>query len=286
MMSYLLSQSNSYAWLSLTMRLMTYAMIHCDVSHPFLIKDFLPCRVAKCEDGLTIGVAGHMQLLSSMQVKSLSTQSSHSDRRLNHTGTYIYVLHVLFLCKPGIKDEDLSSGLLNLHLWVVCNDRMSILLHFMHYPFFPNLELRQADTWVITSKKKEGGGDAGCAAACPGFETRHALQVSEQPISAFAWNQEKQGLFCCTALDQTVRVGLVTKLHLLWTSCRCVDQMCSKLRVEDECKKTDKQWWCILFLSVGFLIENFTSFAKVFVILNIITKLRHDCIMLESYCLA
>ena len=37
---------------------------------------------------------------------------------------------------------------------------------------------------------------------------------TEQPISSFRWNTEKTGLFCCTALDQCVRVGMVTKLHL------------------------------------------------------------------------
>lgn len=39
-------------------------------------------------------------------------------------------------------------------------------------------------------------------------------QLSEQPVSGFHWNADKIGLFCAVALDQTLRVGLVTKLHL------------------------------------------------------------------------
>ena len=39
-------------------------------------------------------------------------------------------------------------------------------------------------------------------------------RVTEQPITSFAWNVEKTGLFCCTALDQCIRIGMVTKLHL------------------------------------------------------------------------
>jgi hypothetical protein len=37
--------------------------------------------------------------------------------------------------------------------------------------------------------------------------------VAEQPVSAFDWSMDKQGLCAFTAFDQTVRVGIVTKLN-------------------------------------------------------------------------
>lgn len=40
-------------------------------------------------------------------------------------------------------------------------------------------------------------------------------QLSDQPVSGFQWHAEKMGLFCCVALDQCLRVGLVKGLHLL-----------------------------------------------------------------------
>ena len=40
-------------------------------------------------------------------------------------------------------------------------------------------------------------------------------QISDQPISGFHWNAEKLGLFCCVALDQCLRVGMITNMHLL-----------------------------------------------------------------------
>ncbi len=39
--------------------------------------------------------------------------------------------------------------------------------------------------------------------------------VSSQPLTAFDWSPDRLGLFCCTALDQTLRVGFVTKLQNL-----------------------------------------------------------------------
>lgn len=36
--------------------------------------------------------------------------------------------------------------------------------------------------------------------------------LAEQPINAFDWSNEKKGLFACTAFDQQVRVGMVTRL--------------------------------------------------------------------------
>lgn len=40
-------------------------------------------------------------------------------------------------------------------------------------------------------------------------------QISDQPISGFHWNADKLGLFCCVALDQCLRVGMITNMHLL-----------------------------------------------------------------------
>ncbi|ORZ32314.1 WD repeat-containing protein 92 [Catenaria anguillulae PL171] len=39
--------------------------------------------------------------------------------------------------------------------------------------------------------------------------------VAEQPIASFDWSPDKQGLCAYTAYDQTVRVGIVTKLNQL-----------------------------------------------------------------------
>lgn len=36
--------------------------------------------------------------------------------------------------------------------------------------------------------------------------------LSQQPLSAFEWCAEMAGLFCCSALDQCLRVGMVTSL--------------------------------------------------------------------------
>lgn len=37
--------------------------------------------------------------------------------------------------------------------------------------------------------------------------------MSTQPISSLDWSPDKEGLFCCAAFDQTLRVGIVTKLR-------------------------------------------------------------------------
>ncbi len=36
--------------------------------------------------------------------------------------------------------------------------------------------------------------------------------LASQPISSFDWNPDKEGLFVCSAFDQCLRVGFVTKL--------------------------------------------------------------------------
>ncbi|KAL3137434.1 Dynein axonemal assembly factor 10 [Trebouxia sp. C0010 RCD-2024] len=37
--------------------------------------------------------------------------------------------------------------------------------------------------------------------------------LSSQPVTSFDWSADKEGLFCCGALDQTVRVGIAIKLN-------------------------------------------------------------------------
>ena len=37
--------------------------------------------------------------------------------------------------------------------------------------------------------------------------------LSSQPICAFDWSPDRLGLFCCAALDQCLRVGIVTRLQ-------------------------------------------------------------------------
>lgn len=37
--------------------------------------------------------------------------------------------------------------------------------------------------------------------------------MSTQPIASFDWHPDKEGLYACTAFDQCIRVGVVTKLN-------------------------------------------------------------------------
>ncbi|KNE72142.1 hypothetical protein AMAG_16634 [Allomyces macrogynus ATCC 38327] len=37
--------------------------------------------------------------------------------------------------------------------------------------------------------------------------------VADQPVASFDWSPDKQGLCAFTAFDQTVRVGIVTRLN-------------------------------------------------------------------------
>jgi WD40 repeat protein len=43
----------------------------------------------------------------------------------------------------------------------------------------------------------------------------NSRKFSDQPIVSLDWHADKQGLFVCTALDQTVKVGITTKLQTL-----------------------------------------------------------------------
>lgn len=37
--------------------------------------------------------------------------------------------------------------------------------------------------------------------------------LSTQPIASFDWSPDKEGLFVCGSFDQSIRVGVVTKLN-------------------------------------------------------------------------
>jgi hypothetical protein len=39
--------------------------------------------------------------------------------------------------------------------------------------------------------------------------------LSSQPVNSFDWSPDRQGLFVCSAFDQCLRVGVVTKLEKL-----------------------------------------------------------------------
>lgn len=54
-----------------------------------------------------------------------------------------------------------------------------------------------------------GGAPRGVAGTC---ELLNARVVSSQPVVAWDWHGEKEGLAVGAALDQTVRVYIVTKL--------------------------------------------------------------------------
>ena len=43
----------------------------------------------------------------------------------------------------------------------------------------------------------------------------NSRKFSDQPIVSLDWHTDKQGLFVCTALDQTIKVGVTTKLQAI-----------------------------------------------------------------------
>ena len=62
-----------------------------------------------------------------------------------------------------------------------------------------------------SSKDKDGKLDVGV----PGtVELLQKANVAEQPVVAFDWSMDKQGLCAFTAFDQALRIGIVTKLNL------------------------------------------------------------------------
>ncbi|KAI9217312.1 WD repeat-containing protein 92-like protein [Blastocladiella britannica] len=61
--------------------------------------------------------------------------------------------------------------------------------------------------------KRSATDDKGKAFGIMGdLELLNSANVAEQPVSSFDWSPDKQGLCAYTAFDQTVRVGIVTKL--------------------------------------------------------------------------
>jgi len=44
-------------------------------------------------------------------------------------------------------------------------------------------------------------------------ELLNSKKLADQPIVGFDWNQDKMGLACMCALDQTVKVVIVTRLQ-------------------------------------------------------------------------
>ena len=62
------------------------------------------------------------------------------------------------------------------------------------------------------SAKAGKGAARGVAGA---LERLAARGLSSQPLTGFDWSPDKLGLFACTALDQTLRVGFVTRLQAL-----------------------------------------------------------------------
>ncbi|TPX39907.1 hypothetical protein SeMB42_g06197 [Synchytrium endobioticum] len=59
--------------------------------------------------------------------------------------------------------------------------------------------------------RKEKGDEHSMGVAGTMEELQHA-KVAEQPVNSFDWSPDKKGLCVFTAFDQTVRVGIVTKI--------------------------------------------------------------------------
>lgn len=62
-------------------------------------------------------------------------------------------------------------------------------------------------------KVKDGNGKAKGVIGSVDLLAEH--NFTGQPVTCFDWNADKEGLFCCGALDQCVRVGIATKLNTL-----------------------------------------------------------------------
>ncbi|BDA48861.1 WD repeat-containing protein 92 [Coccomyxa sp. Obi] len=84
----------------------------------------------------------------------------------------------------------------NRDLWAAATGDGSLHLYRYHYP-------------DQRSMKDSQGREYGVAGT---VEELAQASLSTQPLSAFDWCPERAGLFCCGALDQVLRVGLVTGL--------------------------------------------------------------------------
>ncbi|XP_065076828.1 dynein axonemal assembly factor 10 [Ochlerotatus camptorhynchus] len=86
----------------------------------------------------------------------------------------------------------------NRDIFASCGGAGNIRLWIYHYP-----EKR--------TKTTASGEDQGVVGT---LEMLNATTVSTQPVNAFDWSPDRQGLAVCGAFDQTVRVLVSTNLHL------------------------------------------------------------------------
>jgi hypothetical protein len=63
---------------------------------------------------------------------------------------------------------------------------------------------------LLAALQDQEGKDLGVAGSMQQLSSK---QLSTQPINAFSWSPDKQGLFVCSSFDQCIRVGFVTKLN-------------------------------------------------------------------------
>lgn len=86
----------------------------------------------------------------------------------------------------------------NRDLFMTCSGNGTLSMYKYNYP---------SQRTVKDSETQETKG-------VPGTVTQlNSRRLSDQPIVSFDWHPEKQGLCVMTALDQTVKVGIVTKLN-------------------------------------------------------------------------
>jgi len=85
----------------------------------------------------------------------------------------------------------------NRDLVMTCGGDGTAYLYKYHYP---------AERFTTDSSTGHRRGVAGSV------ELLNNRKLSDQPIGAFDWSSDKQGLFVCASFDQMIRVGVVTKL--------------------------------------------------------------------------
>ncbi|KAF5840799.1 WD40-repeat-containing domain protein, partial [Dunaliella salina] len=85
----------------------------------------------------------------------------------------------------------------NREIMMVCSGDGTLYLYKYHYP----------DQRRI---KDHDNHDLGVVGSVELLSNR---TVSSQPVCSFDFSPDKEGLFCCAAFDQTLRVGIVTKLN-------------------------------------------------------------------------
>jgi hypothetical protein len=85
----------------------------------------------------------------------------------------------------------------NRDVWATAGGNGTLNLYKYSYP---------SQRWVVDS---ESGAKRGVMGSVQLLNSR---KLADQPIVSLDWHTDKAGLFAATALDQTVKVGLVTKL--------------------------------------------------------------------------